>query len=513
MDVSKYYPTLIRSYPQEGDTSVPVLPDIELEFSIDLDPAILTTSVINNYLILVRQDNDQPVSLTLVSPPNPVRARTIVLRPSTPLERNTKYLLTILPDLPAFTGRKAGVRRSISFTTISASAQVGTPLPQQPSDQSAVPKPITLQWAAVTLLPGGTTAQYLVEVSDTREFLSVLWSSSGTATSVQIPNSILQEDTAYYWRVRAHAIDASSNEVGVSDWSSVRSFVVNTYSADDLYISPPSVEIVCSLDTEPPMYDTKQWPSLWMYGVPDVSNVIASMDKRSVDGYPSWSWFSVPINVTYDVNGAKLSILPTVDPEPNMIYKIQLILGSNVIYSRSFYSWFRPMYCHPDTVRMLVGSAVSDQDYITDEEIAFIIYRKSMEANRHYIRWYGPIGFGGPQEATVRGIECGQYYAVQKWVELQSAIEVLSRWIMRISEGVGTNRRLGDYSESNDPNAIHALLALRKQLQKESYTWLAEFSKIRSVSIPTSKSSYRPIEMRGYDLGTRHIPSRDWGRE
>jgi subtilisin-like proprotein convertase family protein len=67
-------------------------------------------------------------------------------------------------------------------------------------------------WAPIAGVTG-----YTLEISTSSSFTTIFYTSTGTATSVTVPNAFLPNAT-YYWRVRA------TNSCGNSNWTNVRSF-------------------------------------------------------------------------------------------------------------------------------------------------------------------------------------------------------------------------------------------------------------------------------------------------
>jgi len=124
----------------------------------------------------------------------------------------------------------------------------------------------------------------------------------------------------------------------------------------------------------------------------------------------------------------QITVLPQENIQVNQLYRWRVVRDGTglVIWERMFYSWFSPCYSHPDAIKVRMGELLPFLE-IDEQDLYFLIYRKSLEANRHYLWWYFNPRFGGPTEGTIRALEIGQYFAVQRWVEAQVCIEVLTR--------------------------------------------------------------------------------------
>lgn len=517
MDISKYLPSLVSSTPQDGAKDVPLNQVFELKFSVPLHPSVITSADLDRYIIVSDEQTDAPVHLQLVYPTSPIQ--TDVVRFVFPgLQPGRSYQLVILPDLPAFTGRKAGVRTIIRFSTVSASSIIPTPVLLEPLDNTQHTDPLQLRWQAIT---GSGTYEYEVQVSRDLGFdAGIVWSTSGTAVTVTVPSGTLTSREFYYWRVRARNTAASPPTV--SDWSEVWGFYYvapqdvpnETLILSDL-IAEASGEgfiIRSSLDEyEENMMNS--WFPLQFVGDITSASVVVEFDRRQVDGFPSWQRYSVPFTTSFstdpDTGKTMLTVVPTEPFMANMLYRITIKQGKKR-YSREFVSYYEPFYASPESVLTLTEGLIGDQ--ITMRDVNFMIYRRSLDANRHYIKWFPPTSWGmaGPQDSTVRSMRIGHFYAVPRWVEHIVACDLLRRRLMDLAAVAGQNRRLGDYSETNEGYAIQQIRALLKDLQGQAELWLAEFSKMRGV-IETGSIGRNAIPHEAMNrLGERNISSRDW---
>ncbi|MEO0073716.1 MAG: Ig-like domain-containing protein [candidate division WOR-3 bacterium] len=518
MDISKYLPTLVSSDPEDGATNVALNHVFELRFSVPLHPSVVTSADLDRFIIISDKQTDAAVHLNLVYPTAPIQ--TDVVRFTLPgLQPGRSYVITILPDLPAFTGRKAGVTTILDFSTISAASIVPTPQLVEPQDNTQHTDPLQLQWQAVV---GSGTYQYEVQVSrDTGFDAGIVWSTTGSATTVTVPVGTLTSREFYYWRVRA--TDVSAPPPNVSDWSVVWGFYYVSQQdlpSETLLISQLMSEasgtdgfiIKSSLDEyEENMMNS--WPPLLFVGDISSGSVQVTFTRRQVDGFPSWNWTPVNFTVSFGTDPDTSKPLMTITPSDpfmaNMIYKIVIKQGSKR-YVREFVSYYDPFYASPDAVLVLTEGLLGDS--VSMHDVNFLIYRRSLDANRHYIKWFPPTSWGmaGPQDSTVRSMRIGHFYAVPRWVEYIVACDLLRRRMMDLAAIAGQNRRLGDYSESNEGYAIQQIRQLLKDLQGQAEMWLAEFSKMRGV-IETANIGRNAIPHEALRrIGERNISSRDW---
>ena len=517
MDISKYLPSLVESSPKDGQKDVALNHVFELKFSVPLHPSIISSAGLDQYIIVSDEQTDAPVHLNLVFPTSPIQ--TEVVRFTLPgLQPGRTYLLTILPDLPAFTGRRAGTRTTIRFTTVSASSIVPTVQLVEPQDNTQHTDPVALVWQAVV---GSGTFEYEVQVSRDYGFdTGIVWTTSGAATTVTIPNGTLTSREFYYWRVRA--VRVSSNPPDVGDWSNVWGFY---------YVAPqdiPSESLIVSELIEEAAGDgfitrssldeyeenmMNSWFPLHFVGDIDPANLTIQFDWRQVDGFPSWVRQSVDFTTSFGTDPDTSKVLLTITPQspfmPNALYRISLKQGRQR-YIREFVSYYDPFYASPEAVLSLTQGLLSEKTTISD--VNFLIYHRSLDANRHYIRWFPPTSWGmaGPQDSTVRSLRIGHFYAVSRWVEYATATDLLKRRMIELAGVAGQNRRLGDYSESNEGYSIQQIRLLVKELQFEAERWLAEFSKMRGVIEVGSVGANSLPHGEVHRLGERDIMSRDW---
>lgn len=517
MDISKYLPSLVSSTPEDGAKDVALNQVFELKFSVPLHPSIVTSADLDRYIIVSDEQTDTAVHLNLVYPSSPIQ--TDVVRFTLPgLQPGRTYLMTILPDLPAFTGRRSGTRVTIRFSTISAASIVPTPQLLEPQDNTQHTDPLQLQWQAVV---GPGSYQYEVQVSrDTGFDTGIVWSTSGTSTAVTVPANTLVSREFYYWRVRA--IDTSAAPPKVGDWSEVWGFY---------YVAPadiPSETLIVSdliaeasgdgfiLRSSLDEYEenmVNSWFPLLFVGDMDQTQVSVEFDRRQVDGFPTWHRTNVPFTLSWgtdpETNKPLLTVTPSEPLIANMLYRIVIRQGRRR-YIREFVSFYEPFYASPDSVLVLTQGLLGDS--VSMHDVNFLIYRRSLDANRHYIKWFPPTSWGmaGPQDSTVRSMRIGHFYAVPRWVEHIVACDLLRRRMMDLAAIAGQNRRLGDYSESNEGYAIQQIRQLLKDLQGQAEMWLAEFSKMRGV-IETGNVGRNAIPHEALRrMGERNISSRDW---
>lgn len=537
MDLSKFLPSLVESSPKDGQTDVPLNQVVELKFSVPLHPAIMSSGQLDQYIIVSDVETDEPLRINLVYPPSPVQSDVVRFDFQSPgLQPGRKYMITILPDLPAFTGRKAGVRRTVTFETTSLATIVGVPTLLEPGDNTMHTDPVEFSWEPLASFSG----IYEIQVSADRGFDSGLsWTTTTSTSTVQVPLGTFTSRDYYYWRVRA--IDTNQTPAVTGSWSDVWGFYYvseQDLPAESLIIAqaqlPDSGPLLAhSLEKYVDNMFTS-WPLIEFYFVGITpADVDVILERRSLESYPHWGYqpvtFATSVNTspsTSDVDnwlgfwlsehgmeslpaGFLFSVIVPSDPFlPNSVYAVTLKAGSRR-YRFEFVSYYDPFYANPDNVLALTEGLLGE---ITDrKDLHFLIYRRSLDANRHYIRWWGTTsywGIAGPQESTVRSIRIGHFYAVQRWVEYATACDLLRRRLMELSAVVGQNRRLGDYNESNEAYALGQIRQLLKDLQKEAEIWLAEFSKMRGVIETGSKSLTGAWKQKIFQNPA--MPSRDW---
>lgn len=511
MDLSQFLPSLVEFVPGDGAQNVPLDQQFELKFSVALHPSVMNTSDFNRYIVVTDTQTDAPLNAQLVFPTGPVQSETVkFIVPG--LQPGRTYQITILPDLPAFTGRRSGVRTVLSFSTVSAAAIVPTPELRDPGDNTQHTDPITLEWNH----SGPGTYQYEVQIDRTQNFISPVWQTTTTGTQASVPLGTLDSREFYYWRVRA--VDTSASPPTVSDWSPVWGFYY--VHADDLpseqlvldtiaqQLSGDGFVIRSSLDE----YEenlSNSWPVLEFVG--DFNpNLQITFERRQVDGFPTWQRYQVPFTFTVTPSGDhQLLTIQTNEPfVANSVYQI-VLMQDGKRYVKEFVSYYQPFYASVDAVLSLAQGLVEPVDM---HDLNFLIYRRSLDANRHYIRWYPPTtwGIAGPQDATVRSMRIGHFYAVPRWVELTVACDLLRRRMIELASVAGQNRRLGDYSESTEGYSIQQIRQLLRDLQGQAEMWLAEFSKQRGVVAVGAFGMNALPNAPQRRIGEQFISGRDW---
>ncbi len=507
MDLSRYLPTLVQSTPADGAEDVPLNQEFELKFSVALHPSVCTPTDLDRYIIITDEETDVPVRLTLTYPSSPVQ--TDVVRFTAPLQPGRRYLLTVLPDLPAFTGRKAGVTRHLRFSTVSAASILQAPTLLEPGDNTQHTEPLELSWNAVATATG-----YEVQVCLDRGFdTNIVWSSTVTVTQVTVPAASLVSRAYHYWRVRA------VRGADVSDWSEVRGFyfvALADVPSDELVLNqiisaqPDQFISSSSLDDYRENVSS-MWPPLEFYG--DITSAAqVELTRRTVDGFPAWQ--SYPVNFTFTLTAGspdKMVITPSDPFLPNSVYTVRIRDGGKR-YELDFVSYYDPFYASVESVLSQTRGLVEETE-VDLHDLNFIIYKRSLDANRHYIRWIlSPSSYGvaGPHEEHVRSLRIGNYYAVSRWVELISACDLLRRRMAHLAGVAGQTRRLGDYSEQNEGYALAELRKLHRELLGQAEMWLAEFSRMRGVVMQGIPGQFRPYQMDAVRLNERDIKPRDW---
>jgi len=515
MDISRYLPTLVSSDPADGAKDVPLNHTFELKFSVPLHPSIITSADLDQYIQIIDEQTDSAVHLQLVYPTSPIHTDTVrFILPG--LQPGRNYSLTILPDLPAFTGRRAGTRTTLRFSTISAASIVPTPQLVEPQDNTQHTDPLQLSWQAVV---GSGSYEYEVQVSRDLGFdTGIVWTTTGTSTQVTIPAGTLTSREFYYWRVRAKNV--ANTPPDISDWSEVWGFyyvapedIPNETLIVERIVSESSDFILKSSLDEYEENLFNHWFPLQFIGDIDQTQIQVDVDRRQVDGFPSWNRVPVPFHLTFgtdpDTGKVLMEILPDEPLMANSIYKVSFRQGKKR-YVREFVSYYEPFYASLDAVLALTQGLLGTD--ISIHDVNFLIYRRSLDANRHYIKWFPPVGWGmaGPQDSTVRSMRIGYFYAVPRWVEHIVACDLLRRRLVDLAGIAGQTRRLGDYSETNDAYAIQQIRLLLKDLQGQAELWLAEFSKMRGV-IETANIGRNAIPHESLRrMGEQNIFSRDW---
>ena len=193
------------------------------------DGSVQTTVIVGSFM-----GYSDPVTLSLINPPPGAIA---VFLPAIVIPGNTSTLT--ISNLTGLSGSFTPVVRGNSTTGIkelnfpvSLTNPASVPVLTSPVNHAVdVDLRQTLAWATAT-----NAASYEYQISLSNTFNTVLFSGSVTTTQILI-NTLLENETKYYWRVR------SNNICGSSAWSTVYDFktmACQSYMSIDVPITIPS---------------------------------------------------------------------------------------------------------------------------------------------------------------------------------------------------------------------------------------------------------------------------------
>lgn len=501
MDLSRYLPSLLEYYPNENSTNVPVSGlVIELRFSTPLDSAV--SGSLFDFFSLTQIGEYRVIPLEFVAFED--NYKTIKVRPSGALLPDTAYTFTVAPTIRSSQGRQSGVSRSFTFRTSPSALE--KPILTSPADRSVAEPPFFLNWTT-TSYSGTGSLVYQVQIARDEKFSDILYDSITTSKPFSPNPSLFSVEEEYWWRVRLLVLDGSNVAV-TGTWSDRSSFVfgpVTTVFHRDADVFGVSDPVTWLHDDKSETYNLTQWPALYFmlnqydasfvgYMVPtellrwqglgymgSVTGYIslAALESVSVDGYPDSVWRLESGTVVYPEPNILQYIPDEPTPEPNRLYRLTIVLGDRSEHRFYFTSRYQPMYVGYEVVATNVGADI--EQYVGKNNIYLQIYRTSLDANRHWIRWFGmPPWLGGPSEAQVRSYRFQPTYAVEKWCEAEATARVLQIALNSRLKELGSSHRLGDYSEDFDSQHIREIRELLKDYRKQATMWLAEFGKKRT---------------------------------
>ena len=116
---------------------------------------------------------------------------------------------------------------------------------------------------------------------------------------------------------------------------------------------------------------------------------------------------------------------------------------------------------------------------VPEDLLNFHIYRVSLDVNRHWILYYNPL-IGGPTEEQVRSQVFLLSYAMERWVEHESAARILTMRYYELLDRVDTMKKLGDYTEEHGYHILKDIEDEIKRQKQLATAWISEFSRHRA---------------------------------
>lgn len=233
---NSYFPELVETDPEDGDTAVGLSPDISMFFNLrmyvdtlEAGASATINAYLNQYIMLVDTTDNSLLSVEFVSYTRSTDC--LVITPTTSLDPNTLYTVILKVGFAAETGRATLEERTFSFTT--GDSDIDKVVLVSPIDQITVTTPPILVWNSVPQ----SGALYSVQVSDNILFSSTIYATTGiTETHIDaLSANMLVDKTTYYWRVRAEV----NYEPGT--WSDTRGFYISLPITEPLVATPSSI--------------------------------------------------------------------------------------------------------------------------------------------------------------------------------------------------------------------------------------------------------------------------------
>jgi hypothetical protein len=512
MKLTDFFPAPVYMEPNILTTYVGTEPLIAIKFNIDLMVSQINSNEgLNSQIILVEENTDTTIPVNFVDYQN----QTLTFTPSQPLNPGSSYQVTILSTIQSSQGRQARANRSFVF--IVSQSEIPQTVLLEPANYTSTSTVGPFQWASVSVASTGGTGSllYRVELDRTVAFQSISsvgWSTL-TAASSAMPGVYLTPGQHYFWRVRAEYYTDTGS--GAGEWSTPFVWYYGTFlqpspSTEQTYPLAVPFQISGWIGGESGLSNQSSFPPIIIsFSSPvDATTVNSStvlVTRESVDGWPDSSRTVVTSSVS--VSGSLMYINIGDGIVTNSRYVIWLnppladIYGNQLTaqWSAYFTSRYSPMYLGISVLRANFGRFLIN---VPDDILNFQIYRVSLDVNRNWILYYNPL-IGGPTETQVRGQVFIVGYAMERWVEHESAVRVLTTRYYELLESVDQRRRLGDYEESQSSNLLKQLSDEIANQRKLATAWLAEFSRHRARVRTARKSSQWPVWQRSTDFSTQ----------
>lgn len=435
---------------------VPTLPQITVRFNQPLRvDAVNTDTGINQYVILVRMDTDQPVPVTFTSWTG--SSRTLAFTPAAELAPGATYQVTIRKEVPSSSGRSMTMDRTWAFQTgLTTLGQVAL---REPGDSTAFVQPPVLSWNPVD----AEDVTYEVQLSTDWQFgADPLWATEVTPEnsgpiSVEI-GAVLNSQCAYYWRVRA----VTAAVCGA--WSDVRAFWIGdanqTEPSTIQSYHPESDFVVQDLFPDGLPGNLAEWPRLgaiFSQAIdPDSIYVQLMVSPMETD-----NWTSVEAEASLNEAGNVLTVTPSGEIAQNSRY--QLLLGPGIRsyageyiapLTTAFLGPIQPFYGSVSEVRSLMRGVVVDY---TDGEITRYLWHGSLDIHRLLRSAYDlrlPT-----LDDLVQYTPDNEFWHLHQYVNYYAAVEILQGYYQDVLADAGQRTDLGNVSIQVDTRVLEAIQA------------------------------------------------------
>jgi hypothetical protein len=506
--LNDFFPSPISFEPNILTPFVSVRPSIIIRFNIELLVDLINSDEkLNQQIILVEESSDSTIGVKFIN----YSQKILEFEPAQDLNPGSTYQVTVLKTIQSVEGREASANRSFVFTV----SQTDVPQVEllEPANFTSTSSVGPFIWNPISVSTSGSTGTifYRVELDDTIAFKSVAsngWSTLTTDSSA-MPGVSLTPSKHYFWRVRGEFITSAGSSVG--QWSDPFVWYYGTFlqpspSTRQTYPDAVTFQVDATSGFENGLSNQLDFPSMVfiLSGDIDPSTVTPDtvyMTRESVDGWPTSDKFRVTLNLS--VTGRTLYIYPEDPIIVNSRYTLYITTGvgdysGNYLQetvTRYFTSRYSPLYMGSNVLRANFGQFLIG---IPDDILNFQIFRVSLDVNRHWILYYNPL-IGGPTEEQVRAQTFLLSYAMERWVECETAVRLLTMKYYELLDTADSMKRLGDYQEQHGVNLLRSLEDEIKRQKQMALQWISEFSRHRARVRSTRKSERWPVWQKSTD--------------
>jgi hypothetical protein len=438
---------VISVFPAKYSKDVPVDSEIRVTFSFDL----LTTSNEELVSAIKVRDNDTGA---VVEGNYSYHARSIIIKPFTPLETNKSYSIVVFAgSLTDVTGGTLKLDYMSTFTTVKLAAPKAPEI-VHPADSSSTVNMPTIKWTDVG-------SQYALQLATDMEFSNIVEDVQSIVETNWTPMA-LQENTQYYCRVRSIENDVRS------EWSKISTFYYglptsnipleeqlliedyNPYRIVSVMPNPNDCMVPVTYKTATVVFSEDIDPT-------DVNNyvIVSCQPVNEENPYSK----EIVVDVSCQVNGNTLLITMANDLKKNAVYNIKILKqlksasGRNLVddIEWDFITTLVPHYTTVPIIRMDIGYLIED---VPDDEIHRIIYDVSKYADF--------IADSPIEESNQQYFWCYTRYETEN--------RLVNKQLMRIAMSQGETQTLADFTIKKDtsfvPDMNMALKDINAKLKK-----------------------------------------------
>jgi hypothetical protein len=508
------YPELTARFPTDSNTAPSASGlQITLDWSVDLDTSQVTDAATRaNYFVLMEDSVSTVIPLNYVSY-TPANKR-LILAPSSSLKSNTRYRIIVKAGLLFTDSRRSSNTYNWTFTT--ATAVIPTTTLLSPGNQTIQPVFPTLNWAVSS---ASGSVSYQVQIDTRFDFGSVAYQTNTNSTSIT-PAGSFNDETTYYWRVRAYTSSATG------DWSDSWAYFygreINSSASSRQNYADVDIFELTKMGFNDGKSNCQIWPTIsFTFSTTPASTFTNNV---SIFGYYliprddiAATYQPVTVNGSWSQSGNTITFTPSDSLINNIRYEVILsgdltdVNGYRLVdtYTRYFTGPYNPYYCHLRTIR---SKFLGSEQQIPDDLINYYIHEASLEAKARFYGYLQVSNIAGIlgdalKESIVRDSNNLNSYGVAKWVEHAATYNLLKAILFETTRQIGRTEKLGDGEVALSADFVKGIQESFKREEQELTYWEAFLIPSATPLVVSKNSGWSPVAQ-NYDFSISDLEAR-----